>query len=173
MTTHRDDDLNGPEFGPDDPLAVVLRPAPEHLAAPPGRYEAVRRRAARRRLARTAAGAGVTCAVALLVALPLVTRSPDGATTPAPPLAPPPASGPVTSPDPAPPERRSAPPRPTEASEPPVPTPSRPTVNPRQDTVRPARPSTSADPSTPPERSAPTARPTDGERVRGPVAPRS
>ncbi|GHH04812.1 hypothetical protein GCM10018780_35640 [Streptomyces lanatus] len=99
MTTRFDeDDLDGPEFSPDDPLAVILRPPTDRLAPPSGHYETLRRRASRRRLVRTAAGVGVTCAVAaaLLIALPLG-RS-DTPTTPAPPLAPPPASDVTTPP---------------------------------------------------------------------------
>ena len=43
MITHSDDD---PDFGPDDPLAVIMRPPAEYLSPPPGRYEAIRRGAA-------------------------------------------------------------------------------------------------------------------------------
>ncbi|MEU9450195.1 hypothetical protein [Streptomyces sp. NPDC048277] len=87
MTTRFDDE---PEFdGPDDPLAVILRPPTAHLGPPPGRYQEIRRAAGRRRLVRAAAGAGVTCAVALLVALPLHLTAPSAPTTPSVPLAPP------------------------------------------------------------------------------------
>ncbi|MEU0287530.1 hypothetical protein [Streptomyces sp. NPDC006147] len=106
MITHADED---PEFEPDDPLAVLLRPTSEHLGPPPGRFETIRRRAARRRLVRTAVGAGVTCAVALLVALPLQNAATsDRPVTPTVPLAPPPVTttpspttGPTVSPRPA------------------------------------------------------------------------
>ncbi|MCO4696549.1 hypothetical protein LRR80_02608 [Streptomyces sp. RO-S4] len=105
MITHADED---PEFEPDDPLAVLLRPTSDHLGPPPGRFETIRRRAARRRLVRTAVGAGVTCAVALLVALPLQdAATSDRPVTPTVPLAPPvtttpsPTTGPTVSPRPA------------------------------------------------------------------------
>ncbi|MFD4505911.1 hypothetical protein [Streptomyces sp. NPDC058457] len=87
MTTRFDDE---PEFdGPDDPLAVILRPPTAHLGPPPGRYEEIRRAAGRRRLVRTAAGAGVTCAVAACIALSLHLAAPAAPTTPQLPLAPP------------------------------------------------------------------------------------
>ncbi len=106
MITHADE---GPEFEPDDPLAELLRPTSDHLGPPPGRFETIRRRAARRRVVRTTVGAGLTCAVALLVALPLqnATTS-DRPVTPTVPLAPPPltgspslTTGPTVSPEPA------------------------------------------------------------------------
>ncbi|WP_217544930.1 hypothetical protein [Streptomyces sp. GbtcB6] len=87
MTTRFDDE---PEFdGPDDPLAVILRPPAAHLGPPPGRYEEIRRAAGCRRLVRTAAGAGVTCAVAACVALSLHLTAPAAPTSPRLPLAPP------------------------------------------------------------------------------------
>ncbi|WP_409471025.1 hypothetical protein [Streptomyces sp. HC307] len=86
MTTRFDD---GPEFDPHDPLAVILRPPSDHLGPPPGRYEAIRRTAARRRLLRTAAGVGVSCAVAALIALPLHLAAPETPRPPTVPLAPP------------------------------------------------------------------------------------
>ncbi|MFE3828876.1 hypothetical protein [Streptomyces sp. NPDC059092] len=91
MITHSDED---PEFEPDDPLAVILRPSSDHLRPPPGRYEAIRRTAARRRLLRTAVGVGVSCAVVTLVVLPLRYAAEMAPTTPTAPLAPPPASSP-------------------------------------------------------------------------------
>ncbi|EFL33552.1 predicted protein [Streptomyces viridochromogenes DSM 40736] len=88
MTTRLDDD--GPEFGSDDPLAVILRPSsPDYLSAPSGHYEAIRRRATRRRLLRTAAGAGLLCATAALLALPLRLTSPEPPGSPTIPMAPP------------------------------------------------------------------------------------
>ncbi|WP_432194400.1 hypothetical protein [Streptomyces sp. bgisy027] len=103
MTTRFDeDDVDGPEFGPDDPLAVILRPPADHLAPPSGHYETLRRKASRRRLLRTATGVGVTCAVALLVALPFTTGRSDGPADPAPPLAPPSTSDRTTPPSPSP-----------------------------------------------------------------------
>ncbi|MFD5569931.1 hypothetical protein [Streptomyces cadmiisoli] len=98
MTTRFDD---GPEFGADDPLAVILRPSSDRLGPPPGRYEAIRRAAARRRLLRAAVGAGLTCAVAVLVALPLHLAAPGAPASPSVPLAPPPASGSGTTPEPS------------------------------------------------------------------------
>ncbi|MGA5417559.1 hypothetical protein [Streptomyces pseudogriseolus] len=96
MITHADE---GPEFEPDDPLAELLRPTSDHLGPPPGRFETIRRRAARRRLVRTTVGAGLTCAVALLVVLPLQSSTTsERPVAPTVPLAPPPLTG---SPSPA------------------------------------------------------------------------
>jgi hypothetical protein len=92
LTTRFD---QGPEHGPEDPLAVILRSAPEYLGPPPGRYEAIRRAAARRRLLRAAAGAGASVVVAVLVALPLRLTASEAPASPTVPLAPPPASGPA------------------------------------------------------------------------------
>ncbi|MFE5139215.1 hypothetical protein ACFRDV_16325 [Streptomyces fagopyri] len=101
MITRPDD---GPDPEADDPLAVILRPSSDYLGPPTGRYEAIRRGAARRRLLRAAAGVGLTCAVAALVALPLRMAAPDAPVSPTVPLAPPPASGPTarSTPPPAP-----------------------------------------------------------------------
>ncbi|GGW95313.1 hypothetical protein GCM10010297_16340 [Streptomyces malachitofuscus] len=106
MITHADE---GPEFEPDDPLAVILRPPSDRLGPPPGRFEAIRRGAARRRLVRTVAGVGLTCAAVALVAVPLQqAATADRPTSPTVPLAPPPVSDspssvprPSTSPKPA------------------------------------------------------------------------
>ncbi|WP_185931113.1 MULTISPECIES: hypothetical protein [unclassified Streptomyces] len=90
MITHADE---GPEFEPDDPLAVILRPTADPLGPPPGRFEAIRRSAARRRMVRALAGVGVTCAVAALVAVPLQQAATgDKPASPTVPLAPPPVS---------------------------------------------------------------------------------
>ncbi|AEM82969.1 hypothetical protein [Streptomyces violaceusniger] len=114
MTPHFDD---GPELEPDDPLAVILRPTSDYLGPPPGRYEAIRRAAARRRLLRAAAGVGVSCAVAALIALPLRLTAPETPARPTVPLAPPPATGRTTPPLPsAPPGRPSASPTPSAPS---------------------------------------------------------
>ncbi|WP_155589735.1 hypothetical protein [Streptomyces cavernae] len=96
MTTRLDD---GPEFEPDDPLAVILRPAdPLHLGPPPGRFEAIRRSAARRRLLRVAAGVGLSCVVAAIVTLPIHLAKPEAPRSPTVPMAPPPASGRTSAP---------------------------------------------------------------------------
>ncbi|MEU2335337.1 hypothetical protein ABZ770_25010 [Streptomyces sp. NPDC006654] len=129
MTTRFDDE---PEFGgPDDPLAVILRPPAAHLGPPPGRYQEIRRAAGRRRLVRTAAGAGVTCAVAAFVAMSLHLAAPAAPTTPRDPLAPPAVSPtapqrPRTSPTPDAP-RPSPSVAPTRGGTAPQPTPGRPT----------------------------------------------
>ncbi|MET9576347.1 hypothetical protein ABZY30_12510 [Streptomyces massasporeus] len=112
MTTRLDDD--GPRSGPDDPLAVILRPSsPDYLGAPPGRYETIRRRATRRRLLRTAAGAGLCCVAAVLIAVPLRHTAPERPTTPTIPMAPPASRTapptPSTSPTPEPPPSESRP----------------------------------------------------------------
>lgn len=86
MITHSDD---GPDFDPDDPLTVILRPTVDYLGPPPGRYEAIRRGATRRWLLRTAVGVGLSCAVAALVALPFRMAAPLEPASPTLPLAPP------------------------------------------------------------------------------------
>ncbi|MFI0729597.1 hypothetical protein ACH4S9_11275 [Streptomyces sp. NPDC021225] len=140
MTTRLDD---GPEFEPDDPLAVILRPASDRLAPPPGRYEAIRRTATRRRVLRTAAGVGVSCAVAALVALPLHLATRESPAPPSVPLAPP-ASGRTASPAP------SATPTPSSSPERVTP---RPTQRPQSNTPgTTATPSGRADPTRAPVR---------------------
>ncbi|MER7997711.1 hypothetical protein [Streptomyces sp. NPDC095613] len=80
----------GRDHEPDDPLALVLRPPSDHLAPPPGRYETIRRTAARRRLLRAGAAVGASCAVAALIVLPLRLSAQVAPAPPAVPLAPPP-----------------------------------------------------------------------------------
>ncbi|MER5209612.1 hypothetical protein ABT063_03225 [Streptomyces sp. NPDC002838] len=98
MITHSDE---GPDFEPDDPLAVILRPPSDHLGPPPGRYTAIRRAATRRRLIRTAAGVGASCAVAALIVLPLRLATHEAPASPTVPLAPPPVSSPSAAPTPS------------------------------------------------------------------------
>ncbi|MFJ8110788.1 hypothetical protein [Streptomyces sp. NPDC096132] len=97
MITPADDFDDGPDLDrpdPDDPLTVILRPAQGRLAPPPGRFEEIRRGAVRRRVLRTAAGVGATCAVAALaVLLPLRLTAQESPARPTVPLAPPPVSG--------------------------------------------------------------------------------
>ncbi|MFJ8634860.1 hypothetical protein [Streptomyces sp. NPDC093568] len=155
MTTRFDDeDPDGPELAPDDPLAVILRPPADHLAPPPGHYDTLRRRASRRRLVRTAAGAGVTCAVALLAVLQFNLGPSDTPTRPTPPLAPPPATDRTPAPVSPSPVPSEAPTRTT--SQTPTPTPtdrpgaatSEPTRNPRPEASR--TPTATAVPTVPP-----------------------
>ncbi|MFI1441989.1 hypothetical protein [Streptomyces fructofermentans] len=120
MTTRFDE---GPEFEPDDPLAVILRPPSDYLGPPPGRYEAIRRAAVRRRVLRVAVGAGLTCAAAFLVALPLQVTTPEAPVSPTVPLAPPPPTVGTTDPTPSGPPSALPTPRPTRD---PVPVPSAP-----------------------------------------------
>ncbi|MEV7789508.1 hypothetical protein AB0O72_29620 [Streptomyces sp. NPDC088106] len=127
MITRPDED---PEFGADDPLAVILRPASDYLGPPPGRFEAIRRGAARRRLVRTVAGVGLACAAGVLIALPLQNASTaDKPASPTVPLAPPPVSdrpSPMPSPSvpPAPADSPSEPSTATGSPVTPVPAPS-------------------------------------------------
>jgi hypothetical protein len=116
LITHSEE---GPDFDPDDPLTVLLRPPAEHLGAPPGHFEAIRRGAARRRLLRAAAGVGATCAVAFLVALPFRMSASDGPAAPSVPLAPPPAtSAPSSAPPLSPSPSSSQPPSPSPSAVP-------------------------------------------------------
>ncbi|WP_369190402.1 hypothetical protein [Streptomyces sp. R08] len=110
MTTHFDEGDEGPDIDPDDPLTVILRPSSDYLGPPPGRYETIRRGAHRRRLLRATIGAGATCAVIVLAALPFRLAHHDTPTTPTVPLAPPPAS---SSPTPTPAQSAAKSPSPT------------------------------------------------------------
>ncbi|MFG2783264.1 hypothetical protein ACGFY7_36210 [Streptomyces prunicolor] len=103
MTTHFDEGDGEPGRDLDDPLTVILRPSStEYLGPPAGRYDSIRRGANRRRLLRATLGAGATCAVIVLAALPFRLSHHDSPTTPTAPLAPPPASsGPTTPPAPS------------------------------------------------------------------------
>ncbi|OQR59802.1 hypothetical protein B6E66_33285 [Streptomyces maremycinicus] len=115
--TPTDDFDDGPELDPDDPLTVLLGPAPGHLGPPPGRYEEIRRGAVRRRLLRTVATVGATCGIAALaVLLPLHLTGADAPARPTVPLAPPSVNGPSTVSPPVPPTPSPAPAteRPTE-----------------------------------------------------------
>lgn len=105
---------DGPDLEPDDPLAVILRPSSGYLAPPPGGFEAIRRDASRRRVLRAAAGVGLSCVAAALIALPFRLAASEAPASPTVPLAPPPASSPSTPPTPSP-----------SASEPATPSPSR------------------------------------------------
>ncbi|WP_078491875.1 hypothetical protein [Streptomyces yerevanensis] len=147
MTTRFDD--GGPEPGPDDPLAVILRPPSDHLAPPLGRYESIRRGAARRRLLRAAAGAGLSCAVAALAALPLL-RTSDAPASPTPPLAPPPATSPSTPPAPSTPPSTSP-----DSANPSAPSPGPSSPQPTAET-----PTDASDVPSPPRTSTPTSAPT-------------
>jgi hypothetical protein len=105
LTTHFDEGDGEPGRDLDDPLTVILRPSStEYLGPPTGRYESIRRGANRRRLLRATLGAGATCAVIVLAALPFRLSHHDSPTTPTVPLAPPPASSsaPTASPSQAP-----------------------------------------------------------------------
>ncbi|WP_055613749.1 hypothetical protein [Streptomyces phaeochromogenes] len=104
---------DGPDLEPDDPLAVILRPASGYLAPPPGGYEAIRRDASRRRVLRAAAGVGLSCVAAALIALPFRLAASDAPVSPTVPLAPPPSSSPSTPPTPSPSSSRPVTPSPS------------------------------------------------------------
>jgi hypothetical protein len=106
LITHSDE---GPDIDPEDPLTVLLQPPARHLGPPPGRYRAIRRGAARRRILKAAAGAALTCGVAALAILPLRLSASDTRPSPVAPLAPPPASSPSTLPSDPPTPRPSSP----------------------------------------------------------------
>ncbi|MDL5206058.1 hypothetical protein QQS16_39535 [Streptomyces sp. ALI-76-A] len=145
MITHSDD---GPDFEPDDPLAVILRPASDYLGPPPGRYEAIRRGAARRRLLRAAAGIGLSCAAAALIVVPLRLSAPQAPASPTVPLAPPPASSPsaVPTPSASPEQLQPGPGEPSPTDSPRIP-PSSTAPTPVPSTVPTSAPSPSVEPS--------------------------
>ncbi|WP_328750871.1 hypothetical protein OHT57_35635 [Streptomyces sp. NBC_00285] len=94
----------GPDHDPDDPLTVLLRPPADYLGVPPGRYEAIRRGAARRKLLRAAAGAALTVGVGVLVVLPLRPSAPGTQRSPTIPMAPPTATAPASDSSASPPQ---------------------------------------------------------------------
>ncbi|WP_020124697.1 hypothetical protein [Streptomyces canus] len=132
MITHSEE---GPDRDPDDPLTVLLRPPSDYLGVPPGRYEAIRRGAARRKVLRAAAGAALTVGVAALVVLPLRPSASGTHRSPTTPMAPPSATIPVPE--------RSASPTTTPRL---VPTTREPSGSPSE-TARPTEPATRAVPS--------------------------
>ncbi|MGW3284501.1 hypothetical protein ACWDR3_07655 [Streptomyces sp. NPDC001002] len=123
MITHSDD---GPDFDPEDELTVLLRPSTEYLGPPTGRYEAIRRGAARRKLYKAAVGAALTCGVAALVVLPLRLTATDSPSAPTLPQAPPPASSPSNGPSSGPSDGPSTGPDRTRVPSPVTPTPATP-----------------------------------------------
>ncbi|MEW2119686.1 hypothetical protein AB0945_31795 [Streptomyces sp. NPDC005474] len=164
MTTRFDEeddpDLGppGPDHDPDDPLLILLAPTttPAYLGAPPGRYEEIRRTATRRRRVRTAAGVGMACVVAALIALPLTLTTSQTPRSPTVPQAPPVSTIPPTPPtDPtlAPTTPPPATPRPS------TPAPQRPSTDATEDPTGPDEPPAQA-PETPTEEASPV--PTDG-----------
>ncbi|MDX3455634.1 hypothetical protein PV396_27475 [Streptomyces sp. ME02-8801-2C] len=195
MTTRFDEDDDpdfgppGPEHDPDDPLLVLLSPTstPSYLGAPPGRFEEIRRTATRRRRTRTAAGVGMVCAVAALIALPLnLLTTSDTSRSPTVPQAPPAPTSPATppadstpAPTPAPATPRPSPPATTGSGdptylnevpteEPPTDTPDAPSQAPADGTVTPPDespvPTPAASTAPTPEAIVPTAR-TAGDAV--------
>ncbi|MFG2301401.1 hypothetical protein [Actinacidiphila glaucinigra] len=110
--------IDGPDEERDPELSALLGPGTVLLGPPPGRFREVRRAAARRRLLRTAAGAGVSLAVAAVVAIPLYLLSSPGQGPAVGPNVPavsvPPAADPPPSP-PSPPPTTSPVPEPSES----------------------------------------------------------
>ncbi|MEV8538427.1 hypothetical protein [Streptomyces sp. NPDC051572] len=159
MTTHFDEGDEGPDIDPDDPLTVILRPSSEYLGPPPGRYETIRRGANRRRLLRATVGAGATCAVIVLAALPFRLAHHDSPTTPTVPLAPPPAS---TSPTPPPAPSATRAPSPRASETPSSPADAR---NPSRTAVPTTEPSKAPTASASAPSSAPTSSPTTARSV--------
>ncbi|WP_328678320.1 hypothetical protein [Streptomyces sp. NBC_00343] len=158
MTTHFDEGDEGHDIDPDDPLTVILRPSSaEYLGPPTGRYETIRRGANRRRLLRATVGAGATCAVIVLAALPFRPAHHDSPTTPTVPLAPPPAS---SSPTPSPAPSATKAPTPRASANPSSPADARDPSHTSVPTMEPSKtPTTSTSaPSAEPDSSARTAR---------------
>ncbi|MFK4111257.1 hypothetical protein [Streptomyces sp. NPDC002176] len=163
MITYSDD---GPDFEPDDPLAVIMRPPSGHLAPPPGRYEEIRRGAARRRFLRTAVVAGATCAAVALLAVPVLRGALQDPVSPTVPLAPPPASSPTAPPTPA--ESAPVSPRPDARSSTSTPTrPARPTAVTASPSALPsATPTERRSPPPNPRTAAPSTDPTPSSAAR-------
>lgn len=163
MITYNDD---GPDFEPDDPLAVIMRPPSEHLAPPLGRYEEIRRGAARRRILRAVVGAGATCTVAALLAIPLLRTAHQDPTPPTVPLAPPPASSPPALPTPTESAPVSVTPRPSSRpSTGTTPIPTRPPAATASPSAVPSAASTERGPSAPTTRPRMAAPSTDSARI--------
>ncbi|CAG7642689.1 hypothetical protein [Actinacidiphila bryophytorum] len=160
MITRPDD---GHDFDPDDPLTVLLRPDPDYLALTPGRYEQLRRGAARRRMLRVAVGVGLSGVVAALVALPLYLAEPGSPAAPVTPLAPPPAGRPSTGPTSSLPTPAPATTRPTKDAT------ARSTTRP---TATPGAPTTAVPTAAAPPRTTPTPTTTAPPRTGGAPAPR-
>jgi hypothetical protein len=148
LITQSDD---GQGLDPDDPLTVLLQPTPDQLGLPPGRYRAIRRSAARRRLLRVAAGVGLSAAAATLVTLSLHLTGHQTPTPPAGPLGPPMTSSPAPAP--------SRPPTHT-----PMPTPTR--IG-----ITPAVPDAGLPPTTPAPTGDPSWRPEPGAAVAPSLCP--
>jgi hypothetical protein len=106
--------IEGRDEERDPALATLLQPGAVLLGPPPGRFREVRRAAARRRLLRAAAGAGMSLAVAAVVAVPLHLLPAPGSrpaiSPPAPAVSVPPAADPTSPPPPT----TSPTPQPTE-----------------------------------------------------------
>ncbi|WP_194899474.1 hypothetical protein, partial [Catenulispora pinisilvae] len=80
--------IDGDAIDGDDELTVLLRPGVHLLAPPPGSFQQIRRRAARRRLIRAATTAGVGVGTAMAIAVVTVAVWPSGNTLGPTPVAP-------------------------------------------------------------------------------------
>ncbi|MDX2709567.1 hypothetical protein PV350_43120, partial [Streptomyces sp. PA03-6a] len=107
--------IEGPDEERDPELSALLRPGTVLLGPPPGRFREVRRVAARRKLLRAAAGAGVSLAVAAVVAVPLHLLSAPGQGPGVGPAVPAVSVPPAADPPPSPPRPTTSPvPEPSE-----------------------------------------------------------